>query len=214
MHPGSRSDAARARGTTLARLFRVPTPPDPSNSFFVDFSHRIRRIQAEMARRGIDAYVGSRSRTLSWTLDAFCPWRSFVVIPLEGPPTAITFAIDVARLADESWLDTEHVLGYAPRGGKDPISVLSDVVRRCLLEGRGTVGLEIGMSRDLTEGHLTWYEYEQLTVTLPGVHLVNAHDIVDALSLIEDMRWCQASRFGWACKRCMGWGRGPTRTIT
>ena len=67
-----------------------------------------------MGEREIDVYLGSRLRTLSWTLDAFCPWRSFVVIPREGLPTAFTFVIDAARVADDSWLDAEHVLGYAP----------------------------------------------------------------------------------------------------
>ena len=49
------------------------TQVDP---YFVDFPQRIREIQAAMAQQGIDAYLGSRLRTLSWTLDAFCPWRS------------------------------------------------------------------------------------------------------------------------------------------
>ncbi|RPJ16037.1 MAG: aminopeptidase P family protein, partial [Desulfobacteraceae bacterium] len=52
------------------------TQNDP---FFIDFPARIAKIQAEMAKAKIDVYLGSRLRTLSWTLDAFCPWRSFVV---------------------------------------------------------------------------------------------------------------------------------------
>jgi len=62
--------------------------------YFIDFPHRIRLIQHEMEKEGLDVYLGSRLRTISWTLDAFCPWRSFVVIPREGLPTAFTFAID------------------------------------------------------------------------------------------------------------------------
>ena len=81
--------------------------------YYIDFPKRIRDLQAEMARRQIDVYLGSRLRTLSWTVDAFCPWRSFVVIPSEGLPTVFTFVIDAARVADDSWLDGDHVLGYA-----------------------------------------------------------------------------------------------------
>ena len=45
-----------------------------SNSpYFIDFPRRIKQIQAEMDQRGLDVYLGSRLRTLSWTLDAFCP---------------------------------------------------------------------------------------------------------------------------------------------
>jgi len=75
-----------------------PAQQDP---YFIDFPRRITDIQAEMARRGVDVYLGSRLRTLSWTLDAFLPWRSYVVIPPAGLPTAFTFVIDAARVADE-----------------------------------------------------------------------------------------------------------------
>ena len=74
------------------------TSEDP---YFIDFPGRIRTIQSAMADEGIDIYLGSRLRTLSWTLDAFAPWRSFVVIPADGLPTTFTFVIDAARLEDE-----------------------------------------------------------------------------------------------------------------
>jgi len=76
-------------------MARQVTPTDP---YYIDFPARIRGIQAEMAQRGIDVYLGSRLRTLSWTLDAFCPWRSFVVIPREGLPTAFTFVTKASKL--------------------------------------------------------------------------------------------------------------------
>ena len=91
------------------------TRTDP---YFVDFRQRVRDTQAMMTEQGLNVYLGSRLRTLSWTLDAFLPWRSFIVIPPEGFPTAITFVIDAARVADDSWLDEDHVLGYGPMGGR------------------------------------------------------------------------------------------------
>lgn len=166
--------------------------------YFIDFPGRIRAIQAEMATRGIDVYLGSRLRTLSWTLDAFCPWRSFVVIPREGLPTAYTFVIDAARVADDSWLDEEHVLGYAPMGGQDQISQIADQIGQLLPGGKGVVGVESGMSCYLPEGNLTHYEYEAFAAALPGARLQNAHEIIDRLSLIKDPgtinRFREASR--------------------
>ena len=53
--------------------------------YFIDFPRRIRAVQQAMGERGIDVYLGSRLRTLSWTLDAFCPWRSYIVIPCDNP---------------------------------------------------------------------------------------------------------------------------------
>ena len=157
-----------------------------SDPYFVDSPQRVQNIQAAMAEEGLDVYLGSRLRTLSWTLDAFCPWRSFVVIPAEGLPTAVTFVIDAARVADDSWLDEDHVLGYGPMGGQDQISVLSDLIRPHLAGGHGAVGIESGMATYLPEGNLTHYEYECLVAALPDARLVNAHGIVDRLSLIKD----------------------------
>ena len=140
------------------------TQVDP---YFVDFPQRMRSIQAAMAQQGIDVYLGSRLRTLSWTLDAFCPWRSYVVIPPEGLPTAITFVIDAARVADDSWLDEDHVWGYGPMGGQDQVSLLCDLISPHLPGGKGVVGIESGMATYLPEGNLTQYEYERLTAALP-----------------------------------------------
>ena len=173
----------------------IVTQADP---YFVDFPQRVRDIQAAMARQGIDAYLGSRLRTLSWTLDAFCPWRSHVVIPPQGLPTVITFVIDAARVEDDSWLDEDHVWGYGPMGGQDQISLLCDLILPHLPGGKGTVGIESGMATYLPEGNLTQYEYERLSAALPEANLVNAHDIVDRLSLIKDKgtinRFREASR--------------------
>lgn len=171
------------------------TPADP---YWIDSPGRVRDIQAAMAREGIDVYLGSRLRTLSWVLDAFCPWRSYLVIPPDGLPTAMTFVIDAARVADESWLDEDHVLGYGPMGGQDQLSLLKGLIEPALKGGRGTVGIESGMATYLPEGNLTHYEYESLAAALPGARLVNAHDIVDRLSLVKDEgtvnRFREASR--------------------
>jgi Xaa-Pro aminopeptidase len=169
-----------------------------TDPYFIDFPQRIRDIQAAMGEQGIDVYLGSRLRTLSWTLDAFCPWRSFVVIPPQGMPTAITFVIDGARVADESWLDEDHVWGYGPMGGQDQVSLLCDLITPHLTGGKGVVGIESGMATYLPEGNLTQYEYQRLAAALPAARLVNAHEIVDRLSLIKDEgtinRFREASR--------------------
>jgi Xaa-Pro aminopeptidase len=198
---------------------KVTAKADP---FFIDFPARIKAIQKEMAREGINVYLGSRLRTLSWTVDAFCPWRSYVVIPPTGLPTAITFVIDAARVADDSWLDEEHVLGYGPMGGQDQVSLLQGLITPYLKGGKGTVGIETGMGTYLPEGHLTQYEYECLKAALPEAKLKNAHEIVDRLSLIKDQgtinRFRHASRMVDAGHRAVraaisneGW-KGMTET--
>jgi len=171
---------------------------DPHDPYFIDFPQRVRAVQAAMAERGIDMYLGSRLRTLSWIAGAFCPWRSFIIIPPEGLPTVFTFVIDASRVADDSWLDEDHVLGYAPMGGQDQVSVISEMIDGYLNGGKVSIGIETGMGSYTPEGHLTHFEYEQFSAALPDARLVNAHDIVDALSVIKDTgtinRFREASR--------------------
>ena len=86
---------------------------DRDNPCFIDSPQRVKKVQAEMHKAGIDVYLGSRPRTLSWVADAFVPWRSYVLIPAEGMPLLFTFMIDCTRIASETWLDADHVVGYA-----------------------------------------------------------------------------------------------------
>ena len=146
-----------------------------TDPYFIDFPARVKSIQAAMGELGIDVYLGSRLRTLSWILDAFCPWRSYVVIPPQGLPTAVTFVIDATRIADDSWLGEDQVWGYGPMGGQDQVSVLSDLIRPHLKGGRGVVGMESGMATYLPEGNLTLFEYECLTAALPDARFANEH---------------------------------------
>lgn len=169
-----------------------------TDPFYIDFPGRVAAMQHEMAVDGIDIYLGSRLRTLSWVADAFCPWRTFVVIPAEGLPTVFTFVIDAARVLDESWLDEEHVLGYAPMGGQDQITQIAEFIQSKLPGGKGRVGVEAGMSCYLPEGNLTYAEYKAFDEALPGCKLINALDIQDRLSVIKDQgtinRFREASR--------------------
>lgn len=157
-----------------------------TDPYFIDFPSRIQSIQNQMAKAGIDVYLGSRLRTLSWTTDAFCPWRSYIVIPADGLPTVFTFVIDAARVADDSWLDTDHVLGFAPMGGQDQITAVSDKIKEHLKGKKGVVGVEAGMSNYLPEGNLTHFEYQAFESVLQDVKMVNALDIIDNLSVIKD----------------------------
>lgn len=195
---------------------------DANNPYYIDFPGRIKDIQEEMARQKIDIYLGSRLRTLSWTLDAFCPWRSFVVIPASGMPAAFTFVIDAARIADETWIDEDRVFGFAPMGGQDQIELIADFIKDNCKAGKGRVGIESGMSNYLPEGNLTHYEFERFRDALSGYELVNAHDIVDRLSIIKDNgtinRFREASRIVDAGHRAVnaairngGW-KGMTET--
>ena len=201
-------------------MTRILNPKDP---YYIDNPGRVKKIQAEMQARGIDVYIGSRIRTISWVIDAFCPWRSYLVIPAEGQPTIFTFIIDAIRLGDETWLDEDHVRAYGPMGGMDQISVLSDFIRDDLGLARGRIGYEDGMSTYTAEGNLTHYELTGLKEALADFEFVNSHEIIDTLALIKDQgtinRFREASRIvdeGHKAARAAlingGW-QGMTETV-
>jgi Xaa-Pro aminopeptidase len=171
---------------------------DPTSPYYIDNRARVRAVQASMKAEGLDLYLGSRPRTLSWILDAFCPWRSFLAIPASGDPVVFTFIVDSTRLADETWLPLDNVRAYAPMGGQDQISALSEYVQGELGLAGGRIGLETGMSVYTPEGNITKYEWDALAAALPGFELVNAHECVDQLQLIKDSgtiaRFREASR--------------------
>jgi len=169
-----------------------------TDPYFIDHPARVRAIQGEMVRQGVDVYLGSRLRTISWVADAFFPWRTYMVIPRDGLPTVFTFVIDAARAADDSWLGTEHVLGYGPMGGQDQITLLANEIHRSLPGGKGVIGIESGMGTYLPEGHITHYEYEALRAAFPEAELRNSIGIIDELSRVKDAgtlnRFREASR--------------------
>lgn len=63
---------------------------------------------------------------------------------------------------------------------------------------RGRIGIESGISNYLPEGNITLYEYECFRDALSDCELINAHRIIDTLSLIKDEgtinRFREASR--------------------
>ncbi|MCF8054881.1 MAG: M24 family metallopeptidase [Deltaproteobacteria bacterium] len=169
-----------------------------NDPFFIDFPQRVVRLQTLMANSGIDVYLGTRLRTISWLADAFCPWRSYIVVPASGRPTLFTFVIDASRIADDSWLGEDGVLGYAPLGGMDQIGAISDHIKELLKGKKGRIGIEDGMSSYLPEGNITHYEYQAFSSALGGCEFINAHHLVDGLQLIKDIgtinRFREASR--------------------
>jgi Xaa-Pro aminopeptidase len=176
----------------------MPRIIDTTSPYWIDNRSRVAEIQKMMEKQGLDVYLGTRPRTLSFILDAFCPWRSYLVIPRKGDPVLYTFLVDAARVADETWLPVDNVRAYAPMGGQDQISVISEMIRDELGLSKGRLGVEDGISTYTPEGNLTHYEWVALQSALPGWEFVNAHFIVDELSFIKDAgtiaRFREASR--------------------
>lgn len=176
----------------------MPYDLTPASPYWIDNRARVRQLQAAMAANGLDVYLASRPRTMSFIMDAFCPWRSYLIVPAKGDPAFFTFVIDATRVADETWLPEDRVRAYAPMGGQDQASAISSFVLEELGLAKGRIGYEDGMSTWTPEGYLSHYEYEAFRAALPGFEFVNSHELVDAMSVIKDAgtiaRFREASR--------------------
>ncbi|HOS98635.1 MAG TPA: aminopeptidase P family N-terminal domain-containing protein, partial [Deltaproteobacteria bacterium] len=110
---------------------------------FIDYPKRIEKIREEMRTSGIDLLVGTRTVSLCYVSGAFVPWRSTVLVSLDGYMSLTTLLIDLERMRHESWLSTLH--GYAPLPGMDLWDVTMHQIRGLKLE-KARIGVEVGHS--------------------------------------------------------------------
>jgi hypothetical protein len=144
-----------------------------ASPYYIDFPGRIkaRCRSPRWRRKKIDRVPGlAPAHHESWTTDAFLPLAQLHRHPRRGAADSVfTFVIDAARAADDSWLDEDHVLGFAPMGGQDQIIADLRPDQTNYLPHGGRVGVEAGMSNYLPEGYLTSLRIStRLKDALPG----------------------------------------------
>lgn len=155
---------------------------------YIDFPKRVRTLQAELARQGIDVLVGTRLKTITHVSGAFVPWRSAVVIPANGEVQLFTVSMDAVRVTEEGWL--KNVVAYAR------VPLMEMVVRRLgeLHLHAGRIGFEGGYSWYLPEGNITLEEYRILERGCPRAEFVNLTPVTDRLMLIKEPEQVQLMR--------------------
>ena len=150
---------------------------------YINFPERIKKIQEELAAKGVDVLVGTRLKTITHWSGGFVPWRSALIIPAKGEPTLITPLLDSGRLADESWITS--VVGYGALPGIDFFDMIKMKVADIAADG-GTIGIEDGTTNYLPEGFITNHEYQTLKAMFPKAELVNCTEITDRLCIIKE----------------------------
>ena len=73
----------------------------------------------------------------------------FITTSMSNIYTNCPDVIDAARVADDSWLDEDYILGYAPMGGMDQVSLVADFIREELGVKKGRIGVENNLSNYL-----------------------------------------------------------------
>ncbi|MHA1263119.1 MAG: aminopeptidase P family N-terminal domain-containing protein, partial [Candidatus Freyarchaeota archaeon] len=99
----------------------------------------MRKIRNKMEEEEIDVIVGTRLKTLGYVSGAFIPWRSAIIIPLEGEPEIYTQLLDVERVKDDSWI--KNVKPWGPVEGMYLEPQLAESIKSLGYE-KGRIGVE------------------------------------------------------------------------
>lgn len=149
----------------------------------INHHKRLERIREEMAKAGIDVFIGTRTVCLTYVADAFVPWRSAVVVSRDGYAGLVTMLIDNARMNCESWLD--NITPYAPIPGIDLMDIVVSQIRQNGWD-KAVIGVELGHSPRGNTGYLFATEYELLKEALPEARFVNALPVMDRATFIKE----------------------------
>ena len=149
----------------------------------IDYQKRLQKVKDGMARLGLDAFLGTRGKSVNYLAGAFVPWRSVMPISKDGFIALNTLLMDAERIKDESWL--ENVVPTGPLPGLELWEVTVRQIKEQGLQA-GTIGLELGHSPRMIAGYLFATEYEYLKEQLPEAKFVNALELMDEVTLIKE----------------------------
>ena len=83
----------------------------------INFQKRVDRVVEGMKKRGLDLFLGTRGKSISYLGGAFIPWRSVMPVSRDGYIGLNTLLMDAERIKDDSWL--ENITPTAPLPGMD-----------------------------------------------------------------------------------------------
>nr|MDO8089378.1 Xaa-Pro peptidase family protein [Candidatus Sigynarchaeota archaeon] len=149
----------------------------------INFEARLRKIRNKMEEEEIDVIVGTRLKTLGYVSGAFIPWRSAIIIPLEGEPEIYTQLLDVERVKDDSWI--KNVKPWGPVEGMYLEPQLAESIKSLGYE-KGRIGVEYGQEWIIASGHILASEYDKLKELLPDAEFKNAAPMIDYITLFKE----------------------------
>jgi Xaa-Pro aminopeptidase len=123
----------------------------------LDFPGRIEKLQQRLADEGLDLLVATRNGTITYLTGTLAPWRTAVLVPVDGKAFVVTSEYDASRIDTEGALPVSDVW----KKGKDGERTFARVVRQQIEStGAGQVGVELGHGQ--IPGVLTATEYQTL----------------------------------------------------
>ncbi|MCX6260611.1 MAG: Xaa-Pro peptidase family protein [Bacteroidia bacterium] len=142
----------------------------------IDFKARVKKIRKEMEKKNLNVHVATKQGGVHYLLGEFAPWRSAVVIPIDGKLIGITVDIDVDRVQKGTWLSEFRLWQWAL--GKP---TFAEVIAKTLTElglSKGSIGLEYD--------NLIVRELEEIKHFLPKANLIDASNLVDTVMLVKE----------------------------
>jgi len=148
-----------------------------------DYRKRVDKVCEMMKSEGIDVFLGTRGKSITYLAGAYAPWRSVVIVDKDGFVSLHTCFLDSERVKDESWLD--NVIGCVPLPGYDMWEMTVNWIKKNGYEN-ATIGIELGQSARIMSGFLWATELQYLQENLPSAKLVNSVSLVDRASYVKD----------------------------
>lgn len=142
----------------------------------IDFAERIRKIRSQMKKRNLDGFVATKQGSLSYLLGVIAPWRSAVVIPMDGDLIGITVTIDADRVKKGTWL--QDIRGWEWALKKPPFTEMITQALKEMKLGKSRVGLEYD--------DVTLKEIEGIRKDVPAMKLVDGSDLIDTVMLVKE----------------------------
>nr|MDO8082042.1 Xaa-Pro peptidase family protein [Candidatus Freyarchaeota archaeon] len=149
----------------------------------INYWKRVENVRAAMESGGFDVLVLTRNKELTYISGAFLPWRSVMVVPLDGEIQLYTVLSDAERIKDDSWI--ENVSTYAPIPSLSWTNQVIDYLKKNNL-AKSTIGVNLGYTIRVNEGYLFASEYEELKSGLPGAGFKNAVQALDEVIAIKE----------------------------
>jgi Xaa-Pro aminopeptidase len=145
-------------------------PPRPA----VDYRSHAAALRGRADDAGLDALLLTRRGSIAYLAGVWAPWRTAVLLPVDGDVSLLTSRNDVARVSAETWIETADSWTRS-RERPFPDAVADTLETAEVADGR--VGVEMGTADDV--GVLTAAEYRRVDSRLPV-------DLVDATAAVND----------------------------
>lgn len=140
----------------------------------IDFAGRVQKIRRRMSAEGVDIMIATKLGSRHYIAGAMMPWRSAVIIPLEGDIALTTTSIDSERVAYDTWIEDVRPWELAMRS-----PTMMDVVSKFINDTKSSkvIGLELD---DVTAN-----EHAELSAKT-NAKIQDASSLIDTVMLIKE----------------------------